>query len=66
MVTSGFSSIFPSEVNIGTIKSFDSKGSNFHTIRVLLFIDFKKQHDVWVVKNTHGDERDILENSLIE
>ena len=43
VVTSGFSSIFPSEVNIGTIKSFDSKGSNFHTIRVLLFIDFKKQ-----------------------
>lgn len=66
VVTSGFSSIFPPEVRIGTIKSFDSKGSNFYTIRVLLFIDFKKQHDVWVVKNTHGDEREILEKSLLE
>lgn len=64
VVTSGFSSIFPSYINLGTIKSFDSKGSNFHTIRVQLFNDFKRLNDVWVVKNDHEEERNLLEESL--
>lgn len=66
IVTSGFSSIFPPELNLGTIKSFESKGSNFHTIRVELFNDFKQLHHVWVVKNNHEDERNILENLIIQ
>jgi rod shape-determining protein MreC len=63
IVTSGFSSIFPPEIDLGVIKSFDNTGSNFHTITVELFIDFRQIHNVWVVSNRHGDERQILENS---
>ncbi|PKP38969.1 MAG: rod shape-determining protein MreC [Bacteroidetes bacterium HGW-Bacteroidetes-15] len=66
VVTSGFSSIFPPNINLGTIKSFDAKGSNFHTIKVQLFNDFKKLHNVWVVKNIHDNEREVLENSIIQ
>lgn len=61
IVTSGFSSIFPPNINLGTIKSYETQGSNFHTIRVQLFNDFKRIHDVWVVKNVHEDEREVLE-----
>jgi rod shape-determining protein MreC len=64
IITSGFSSIFPADIKLGVIESFDSRGSNFHTIKVHLFKDFKQLNNVWVVRNNHENERQILEETL--
>jgi len=64
VVTSGFSSIFPTGIDLGTIKSIESKGVNFHSITVRLFNDFKQLNTVWVVAHKHDDERDVLENAV--
>lgn len=60
--TSGFSAIFPPDIPLGTVDSYDKKAGNFYTIRLELFNDFKQLDYVWVIKNLHGDERDKLEN----
>lgn len=64
VVTSGFSSIFPANINIGTIKGVENKGVNFLAIRVELFNDFKQLNSVWVVSNSHENERELLEQGL--
>lgn len=62
IVTSGFSAIFPPDIPLGTVKTFDSKAGNFFKITLELFNDFRQLDYVWVVKNLRGDERDKLEN----
>jgi rod shape-determining protein MreC len=62
IVTSGFSAIFPPNINLATIKSFDTKSGNFYTVRARLMNDFKQLHYVWVVKNLHEDESEKLES----
>jgi rod shape-determining protein MreC len=62
IVTSGFSAIFPPDINLGTVSSFETKGSNFYTVRVKLFNDFKQLHHVWVVQNLWDKERDLVED----
>lgn len=64
VVTSGFSSIFPAGIDLGTIKSIESRGVNFHSITVKLFNDFKQLNTVWVVAHKHDDERDVLETDV--
>jgi len=59
--TSGFSAIFPPNINLATIKSFDTRSGNFYTIRANLMNDFKQLNYVWVVKNIHENEREVLE-----
>jgi rod shape-determining protein MreC len=66
IVTSGFSAIFPPNINLGTIESFESVGSNFHTIKVKLFKDFKQLNNVWVIRNKRDNERELLEQLIIE
>ncbi|MDD4384429.1 MAG: rod shape-determining protein MreC [Bacteroidales bacterium] len=61
IVTSEFSSIFPENIPIGVISSFSSKGSNFHTIKVKLFKDFKQLYNVWIVTNKQKQEKERLE-----
>ncbi|HCX99555.1 MAG TPA: rod shape-determining protein MreC [Bacteroidales bacterium] len=61
ITSSEFSSIFPENIPIGTINSFSSIGSNFHTIKVDLFRDFKELYNVWLVSNKHKEERKQLE-----
>jgi rod shape-determining protein MreC len=63
VVTSGFSSIFPPNIDMGTISAIEGKGMNFHNIKVKLFVDFKQLHSVWVVNPKDEDERIELENS---
>jgi rod shape-determining protein MreC len=63
IVTSGFSAIFPPNINLATIRSFDSRSGNFYSIKAELLNDFKQLHYVWVVKNLHEDEREILEST---
>ncbi|MFW6370179.1 MAG: rod shape-determining protein MreC [Bacteroidota bacterium] len=61
IVTSGFSSVFPEGIRIGTIESFNAKGGNFYEIIVKLSNDFKQLSNVYIVKNLLKEEQ---ENAL--
>ncbi len=62
IVSSGFSSIFPENIPIGVVHDYSVKGSNFQTIKVDLFRDFKKLYNVWIVTNTHKVEIEELQS----
>jgi len=62
IVTSGFSSIFPQGLRVGTITDFSlDDGSNFYDIDLRLSVDIAKTHFVYVVKNLLAQEQLILE-----
>jgi len=66
VVTSGFSSIFPEGIMIGTIKNFDVEtGTNFYNIKVDLSTNFRTLKYVEVVKNTKQDELKKLETNNV-
>ncbi|MDR3236017.1 MAG: rod shape-determining protein MreC [Prevotellaceae bacterium] len=61
VVTSGFSGIFPPNIPVGVvIDSHQAKRSNFHEVRIRLFIDFKKIQHVRVVSFLYRDELQTL------
>jgi len=64
IVTSGYSAIFPPDIILGTIESFDTRQGNFYTIRADLTADFSKLNHVWVVDNYSTAERHELENIM--
>ena len=65
IVTSGFSSIFPAEVMVGTIENFTTnKTNNFYEINVRLATDFKSLYSVYVIKNTLRSELLFLEKTV--
>ncbi|MFO8000265.1 MAG: rod shape-determining protein MreC [Marinilabilia sp.] len=62
VVTSGYSSIFPEDILIGTIEEADiARGGGFYNIKVLLSVDFKKLHYVQVVDKIGAEEQRKLE-----
>lgn len=62
VVTSGYSSVFPEGIMIGTIHSFDkAEGENYYNIDVKLSTDFKSLSHVEVVKNLNRQEIEELE-----
>lgn len=66
IVTSGYSSIFPEGIPIGTISSYyKNESSSFYDIRVKLFTDFSRLSDVYIVKNKFKDEVRELESSTV-
>jgi len=64
IITSGFSTIYPEGILIGTIKNFEVEGGNFYVIRVKLSTDFKRLTYVNVVSNLRKGEQIELENQL--
>lgn len=64
IVTSGYSSIFPADIELGTVSSIDSKDSNFHSLTVRLFLDFKQLNTVWAVSHKFENEQGKLESML--
>ncbi len=60
VVTSGFSTIFPADIPLGTIRKSRIIMGTHHEIQVKLFQDFRTLHFVNVVINTHKDEIDKL------
>jgi rod shape-determining protein MreC len=56
IVTSGYSSIFPPNIPVGIVKSYQIKRGNFYEIRVRLFADFKKIKHVNVVSFLYRQE----------
>lgn len=62
VVTSGFSSVFPSGLNTAVIKTFTvPEGENFYTVEMELLNDFRQLSFVYVVKNNTSTELMELE-----
>lgn len=65
IVTSGYSTIFPEGILIGTVDSFTKpQGGNFYTIKVALFNDMNAIQYVYVVNNLYKEERLKLEEEV--
>ncbi len=66
IVTSGYSSIFPEGIMIGTITKWDQEsGTNFYNIKVELTTNFRTLKYVEVVKNNKQDELKKLESNNV-
>lgn len=62
IVTSGFNTVFPEGIKIGTISAVDKElDKSFYTIRVKLAVDFAQLSYVYVVENPKRAEQDSLE-----
>lgn len=65
LVTSGYSSMFPEGIMVGTISDFDlNDGKDFYNINVNLSTDFMSLNHVYVICNLYKDEQKELENTL--
>lgn len=63
VVTSGYSSVFPEGIMIGTIQSFDQdEGENYYNIEVELSTDFKSLSFVEIIENINSQEIRELES----
>lgn len=57
IITSGYSLIFPENILIGTISSFDKvKGGDFYDITVKLSTDFNKVNNIYIINNLKKTE----------
>jgi len=62
VVTSGFNTVFPEGIMVGTITSVEKEQDrSFYTIKVKLAVDFAQLSYVYVVENTTMYEREDLE-----
>ena len=65
VVTSGFSSIFPAGIPVGSIESLEeSLDGMFYRAKVELFVDFGELSSVFVVGNKGHNEQQILESNI--
>lgn len=65
IVTSGFSTVFPENIFIGTISDWEiRRGENFITAGIKLALDFNQLSYVYIVKNLFRDELDELESGV--
>lgn len=63
VVTSGYSTIFPEGVKIGTVTVVKpNKNDNFYNITVKLFNDFNRVDYVYIIKNEFKSELDTLKS----
>ncbi len=58
--TSGFSSIYPPDIPLGTVRKSSEKGGSYHEIQVKLFQDFSSLYNVSIVVNNKKEELDNL------
>lgn len=67
IVTTSFSSIFPENIIVGTVKGFDIKaGENFYNIHVKLSTDFTNLTYVYIVDNVFKNEQKKLEEETVK
>ena len=67
VVTRGSGTIFPPDIMVGTIKSFEEiKGTDFYSIDIDLSVDYKKVTYVYVVRNQLKIEQQQLESESEE
>ncbi|MDD2412156.1 MAG: rod shape-determining protein MreC, partial [Bacteroidales bacterium] len=61
VVTSGYSTVFPENVQIGTVQGVKPNiNDNFYDLKVQFFTDFNRISEVYVVKNNFKTEIDSL------
>lgn len=63
VITSGYSSIFPEGIIIGTVSNSEVKGGNFYDIEIDLSVDFKSLVYVEVIGSLQRKEQIELEES---
>lgn len=64
IVTSGFNSIFPEGILVGTVAEVSPHGkNNFQKVLIDLSVDFTSLSYVYVVKNKNAPEKDSLEKA---
>lgn len=62
IVTSGYSAMFPENIMIGTIDSYQkTQGEYFYLIKVKLAADFKNLRSVYIINNRLKEEQHLLE-----
>ena len=62
IITSGNSTIFPSGIPVGKIKSFEeTSGENFYKIKIQLFSDLNRIQYVYVAESRIKREKELLE-----
>jgi rod shape-determining protein MreC len=61
LTTSGFSSIFPEGIHVGTIESYSLDKGNFYEIRVKLLTNFQSLFHVSIIRNYKQEEQLNLE-----
>jgi rod shape-determining protein MreC len=61
VVTSGYSSIFPEGIGIGTVLDFKRENDNFYFIKVELFTNFNQLSYVDVIDYRYAEEQEELE-----
>jgi rod shape-determining protein MreC len=67
IVTSGRSSIFPKDIPIGTIESFNlDAAQNYYVIDVKLFNDMTSMEHVYIIENKDVSEINALINNINE
>lgn len=65
VVTSGFSSIFPANIPVGTIETLEeSQDGMFYRAKVKLFVDFGSLSSVFIVGNNGHSEQKELESKI--
>ncbi len=66
VATSGFSTVFPENVLIGTIRDWEiRRGETFYTATVDLAMDFNAITYVYIVKHLMKEEQETLESSVL-
>jgi rod shape-determining protein MreC len=60
IVTSGYSTYFPSNINVGTVEWVDDSDNDYHLIKVRLGADFRRLDHVLVVSDIFKQEQDTL------
>lgn len=62
IITSGYSSVFPAGLMVGTVEAFSKqKNDNFYALKVKLSTDFSRLNDVRIINDKAQKERRILE-----
>ena len=65
IVTTDYSSIFPPDVMIGTVESFELRNATYYEVKVKLQVDIPALSYVLAVKYLDADERKALEESVM-
>tara|TARA_B100000809_G_scaffold142735_1_gene140242 strand:- start:14887 stop:15696 length:810 start_codon:yes stop_codon:yes gene_type:complete len=63
IVSGGKSILFPENIQIGTIKSFNSTNKNYKNIEISLFTDMSNLGYIYIIKNIDKEEITQLENN---
>ena len=66
IVTSGYTSVFPKNINIGVIEEYQvQENTNFFEISVNLFTDFTNLQHVYIIDSEVTEERKLIEKTLL-